>query len=655
MQTPCERAQFDPSSADFEPAAATLSAVLQAAIHGLTAQSIVPDFHCGPACLMIWRVEANISAPGHVPKAHVLPNRLMGDERLARDAGTGSERAFTTLFQRYHQQLYRYCRGLTGSDQDAQDALQMTFTKALIAMRQGRRNAPLRPWLYRIAHNESITLIRSRNASAGEVPLELAALQGVADSAEQHERMAMLVADLRELPEQQRGALVMRELSGLSHEEIAAALQLSVGAAKQSILEARRSLLEFAEGRAMTCEEIQRIISEDDRRSLRSRRVRAHVRDCRFCAAFAEAIPRRRADMLALWPVLPAASAAGLLAKITGAGTGHGGGGAGLAAGTAVKGLGATASIKAAAATGAAVLATATVGAVAVLHHGAPAASGSPSHGASVSNQRVSGSGHRSAAVHPAAGRHSSTANHRAKGKGHGPVAGKHTAGKGSHGKGTGSHGTGSHATGSHGSASPPNGHGSRLAVAPGQTKNHGHSAVRSATATHHGPAHSAHGKPLKVNPSVAKKSTNAKVGHGKLEPKPHRPAKVAHRPTKIVNTRTTRATTTGADVTKTTPVTRTSEAATSTTASTKATGAGNTKTSANANTTTAASGNATTGTSTVASTTTPPVATTTPPVATQTATTTISTPASSIDGGTGNAGTPPGQSAGSASGKNSK
>ncbi|HWD69036.1 MAG TPA: RNA polymerase sigma factor [Solirubrobacteraceae bacterium] len=516
----------------------------------------------------------------------------MGDERLAEEAGAGSERAFTTLFQRYHQQLYRYCRSLTGSDQDAQDALQTTFTKALIAMRQRRRNAPLRPWLYRIAHNESITLIRSRNTATGEAPLELAALHGVTDSAEVRERMAMLVSDLRELPEQQRGALVMRELSGLSHEEIAEALQLSVGAAKQSILEARRSLLEFAEGRAMTCEQIQLIISDDDRRSLRSRRVRAHMRDCSACAAFAAAIPRRRTDMLAMWPVLPTASAAGLLAKLTGVGSGHGGGGAGLAAGSALKGLGATISIKAAAATSAAVLATATVGAVAVLHRGSPATPGSSSHSPSVSNHRASGAGRGSGATRAAASVRSSTPNHQANGKGLGPAVGKRAAGQSSHGKETGSSGSGS--------GSPVNGHGSGRSKASSGTNNNGHSAARSATTTHHRPVRSVHRKRVKVNSSH--KRTRVHVGHSKLELQRNTPATV-------VKTQT----------------------------QTRATGVGETRT-------TAAPKTKTTATTTTAST-----------VATATVTTTASTSASSLDSSAGNGGTPPGQAVTSASGKNSK
>ncbi|HEY2655336.1 MAG TPA: sigma-70 family RNA polymerase sigma factor, partial [Solirubrobacteraceae bacterium] len=185
----------------------------------------------------------------------------------------GSDAAFAELFRRYHQLVYRYCRSLVRSDHDAQDALQTTFTNALLALRAGRRDAPMRPWLLRIAHNESISLLRGRRPDA-EPSLELESPHTTDGSADERERLSMLVADLRELPERQRGALVMRELSGLSHADIGLALGVSTGAAKQTILEARRSLMEMAEGRSMDCEEAQRIISDGDRRMLRSRRIR---------------------------------------------------------------------------------------------------------------------------------------------------------------------------------------------------------------------------------------------------------------------------------------------------------------------------------------------------------------------------------------------
>jgi RNA polymerase sigma factor (sigma-70 family) len=307
-------------------------------------------------------MELQVEAPAAGRSLSVpAPLGLLSDERLARMVGQGNERAFGTLYSRYHQQLYRYCHSMVRHEADAQDALQTTFTSALTALRRGQRDAPLRPWLYRIAHNESISLLRRRRV-VDELPetMEASGLS-VEAAAEERAQLALLVSDLQAMPERQRGALVMRELSGLSHEELAQALGISVGAAKQSVFEARQALQEFAEGRAMACNEIQRIVSDGDKRALRGRRVRAHLRECSRCDAFAGAIPERRAAMLALSPALPAAAASGLFARITG-GTAHHGSG-GLLASAGGKSLGVALSAKSVA-TGIAIVATATVGAV---------------------------------------------------------------------------------------------------------------------------------------------------------------------------------------------------------------------------------------------------------------------------------------------------
>jgi RNA polymerase sigma factor (sigma-70 family) len=255
-----------------------------------------------------WRVE-----PTTWPA--LWPPRL-SDERLARLAAKGSPRAFAAVYERYHQVLYRYCRSILRDDADAQDALQSTFTRALSALKRGQRGAPLRPWLFRIAHNEAISVLRRRRGgeeSLADASLPLAA--SAEDQAGERARLAVLLGDLAALPERARSALVMRELSGLSHEDIAIALQTTPGAAKQAIFEARHGLQECAEGRAMLCTEVCQVISEGDRRVLRGRRLRAHVRDCASCAAFASAIGARQSDLQALVPVLPAAASAAVLAR----------------------------------------------------------------------------------------------------------------------------------------------------------------------------------------------------------------------------------------------------------------------------------------------------------------------------------------------------
>jgi RNA polymerase sigma factor (sigma-70 family) len=269
----------------------------------------------------------------------------LADEALARLAARGNTRAFAAVYERYHQMLYRYCRSILKDDVDAQDALQSTFTRALSALQRGQRSAPLRPWLFRIAHNEAISMLRRRRRAVeplGDPRLPSAA--SAEDQAGDRARLAVLLGDLAALPDRARSALVMRELSGLSHEEIAVALDISVGAAKQSIFEARRGIAECAEGRAMACAEVCQAISDGDRRVLRGRRVRAHLRDCTSCSSFAAAIGARQTELRAVVPALPAAASAVVLARAMESALGGGATGGALGSGGAATGGAAAAS-----------------------------------------------------------------------------------------------------------------------------------------------------------------------------------------------------------------------------------------------------------------------------------------------------------------------
>ncbi len=323
----------------------------------------------------------------------------LGDERLARLAARGRARAFAAVYERYHQPLYRYCRSIVRDDADAQDALQSTFTRALSALKRDQRSAPLRPWLFRIAHNESISVLRRRRAGSGPAPLDAGSIPlapSAEDQAGERARLGVLMGDLAALPDRARNALVMRELSGLSHQDIAIALEISEGAAKQAIFEARRGLQECAEGRTMPCAEVCRAISDADRRVLRGRRVRAHLRDCASCATFASAIKTRRSELSALVPVLPAASSVAVLSRVMESGVGHaaaaGGGvvGGGVAgsgaavAGTAGKTLGIAMGSKGFAAASLLATAAVSVGGVAAVvrlaHDGRPALSAGGRH-----------------------------------------------------------------------------------------------------------------------------------------------------------------------------------------------------------------------------------------------------------------------------------
>ena len=224
----------------------------------------------------------------------------------------GDRRAFATVFRRHHRELYRYCRAILGNAEEAEDALQSTMVKALRALPGETREIALKPWLFRVAHNEAIGLLRARRPSVELDPEQVDRADGVDEQAETRERLRRLVGDLGELPDRQRGALVMRELNGIGFAEIGAAFGISEAAAKQTVYEARTSLHRMAEGREMACEPVREAISSEDRRRLRSRRIRAHLRECADCRDFESSIAQRRADLAVLAPpiALPAALAA---------------------------------------------------------------------------------------------------------------------------------------------------------------------------------------------------------------------------------------------------------------------------------------------------------------------------------------------------------
>jgi RNA polymerase sigma factor (sigma-70 family) len=239
----------------------------------------------------------------------------MNDERLARRAAAGDAAAFEEIFRRYHQDLYRYCLATVGNPQDAQDAMQNTMVKAMQALPGEKREIKLKPWLYRVARNEAIETLRRRREGVQLDSEREATTWEIAESTAARERLRQLFADLEELPERQRSALVMRELAGLDFGEIGASFDTSAAVARQTLYEARLSLRQMDEGREMRCESVLRALSDADGRVTRRRDLRAHLRGCASCRDFREGIAARRDEFAAIAP-LPLALSAGVLQSL---------------------------------------------------------------------------------------------------------------------------------------------------------------------------------------------------------------------------------------------------------------------------------------------------------------------------------------------------
>jgi RNA polymerase sigma factor (sigma-70 family) len=248
--------------------------------------------------------------------------RLRREGVLHSRAARGDAQAFAAVYERHRQALYRYCRSILRHEEDAQDALQSTMTRAFAALQDEQRDFELRPWLFRIAHNEAIAILRKRR----ETPLSDEAAGAAREAGEVEDRVAerealrVLQLDLADLSERQRAALVLRELNGLGHVEIGQVLELEPATVKQAIFEARTALFSCREGREMACHDVRRMLSDGDGRVLRGRGVRAHLRTCPDCRRFKADLDQRPQALRLLAPPLPVASAAALLSSVLGGG-----------------------------------------------------------------------------------------------------------------------------------------------------------------------------------------------------------------------------------------------------------------------------------------------------------------------------------------------
>jgi RNA polymerase sigma factor (sigma-70 family) len=242
--------------------------------------------------------------------------------------------AFETLYRGHVHEVYRYTLAVLGNPTDAEDVTQTTFLNAYRAFNAGERPRTPTNWLRAIAHN----VCRQRFRQAARRPHEVAELDETTTPATPEETDAPSAADitraLQSLPFNQRSALVMRELEGRRQTEIAEALGLSESAVEALLFRARRAMREQLET-SLTCGEAARAISRQlDRSVSREERatLRAHIRSCPDCAAFARQARAQRGALKALGAApLPASllswsggSGAGAAAVAGGAPAAHG-------------------------------------------------------------------------------------------------------------------------------------------------------------------------------------------------------------------------------------------------------------------------------------------------------------------------------------------
>ena len=216
--------------------------------------------------------------------------RLASDERLVERARAGSEAAFEAIFDRHHRGILAFCRHMLGSVDEAEDAVQHTFLAAYRELaRAGDRPLHLRPWLYTIARNRCITVLRGRRHEAAGAVVE-PSTDHLSAEVDRRNDLRDLLRDVAGLPEEQRAALVLSELGDMGHDEIAAVLGCRREKVKALVFQARSSLIASRTARETPCAEIHEQIATLRGGSLRRTELRRHLRECPGCREFRDQV-----------------------------------------------------------------------------------------------------------------------------------------------------------------------------------------------------------------------------------------------------------------------------------------------------------------------------------------------------------------------------
>jgi len=179
--------------------------------------------------------------------------RRKQDQVWVERAQAGDQEAFRQLVERYQRRVYAVAFGIIRNRDDAWDVAQEAFVKAYRNLTRFQGNSGFYTWLYRITYNLCIDTMRSRSrrsfvemdstrmlqaAAAKEAPPET----HPAETAARRELAQVIETALGELSEKHRAIIVLREIEGLSYEEMAEVLKVSKGTVMSRLFHARRKL-----------------------------------------------------------------------------------------------------------------------------------------------------------------------------------------------------------------------------------------------------------------------------------------------------------------------------------------------------------------------------------------------------------------------------
>lgn len=183
-----------------------------------------------------------------------VPGLPVSDEELVRRAQQGKVEAFEELVRRYERKVYNITYRLLGNEEDATEALQDTFLRTYRSISRFKFKSSFYTWLYRIATNVSLTKLRRRKTqetvsldepikNTDDLKYDIPDSHTTPEQAFEQKRLRERLQEaIARLPEEYRTVVVMRDLEGLSNEEVSATLGITVPAVKSRLHRGRMAL-----------------------------------------------------------------------------------------------------------------------------------------------------------------------------------------------------------------------------------------------------------------------------------------------------------------------------------------------------------------------------------------------------------------------------
>ena len=166
------------------------------------------------------------------------------DHKLLQRYQSGEHEAFTRLYERYKEKLYAYCFRLLRNGQDAEDAVHETFLKLSVGLDSLRHTAAFRSWLYRVARNEALMILRRSRRTTTIDPDTLSDDTNPLQILTEKDTIRLVQHALGQMKVEYRDVLILREYEGMSYTEIAEVTGSTIDSVKSRLFKARKTISE---------------------------------------------------------------------------------------------------------------------------------------------------------------------------------------------------------------------------------------------------------------------------------------------------------------------------------------------------------------------------------------------------------------------------